>query len=280
MFSKMGILYIIAGLASIYLGANLLFHFLATPTMFPYSGSSYGPGTFPTQLTSRSGDSIAIRYEPGTAPRFLVLYHHGNGEDIGHLDTRLPLFHELGLAVLAYDFPGYGQSTGKPTEDGVYAAAEAAQKHAVEVLAWPADRVIHYGRSLGGGPALYLATTSPTAPAAVVLECTFTSIRRVVTRIPLFVPDRFPNIDRIGRLPAPLLLLHGANDTIVPVSHGRRLFSLAPEPKTAWFPPQAGHNNLFEIAPAEIEETLRSFLQTLAHEKAPAPESRDEGSKH
>lgn len=268
MITKMGTLYILIGLAGIYLAANVLFHFFATPLMFPYSGSSYRAETFPDRVVSTTGDSIAIRYEPGPAPRFLVIYHHGNGEDIGHLDSRLGIFHDLELAVLAYDFPGYGQSTGRPTEAGVYAAAEAAQRYATDSLGWAPDRLIQYGRSLGGGPALYLATTSPIPPAGVILECTFRSIRRVVTQIPLLVPDRFPNQNRIRSIRSPLFILHGQADTIVPVHHGQTLLDLAPDPKSGWFPTIAGHNNLFETAPDELRQELETFLRTLHSPKA------------
>lgn len=176
-----------------------------------------------------------------------VLLCHGNGGNIGDRVAHAGLLCRAGLDVLLFDYRGYGRSTGRPSEAGTQRDARAA-------LAWlqsrpdvdPA-RVSYLGESLGGAVALRLALEAP--PRALILHSTFTSVRdmarlhyRAVPR--RLVPDAYPSLRLVPRLRAPLLVIHGERDDIVPVSHARALFEAAPAPKRLVVLPDAGHNDL------------------------------------
>jgi fermentation-respiration switch protein FrsA (DUF1100 family) len=174
-------------------------------------------------------------------PHATVLFFHGNAGNIGDRVPHIELLKAAGFNVLAFDYRGYGRSTGRPTEAGTYLDARAARG------ALPDDgRVIYVGESLGGAIALELALHRP--PDGLVLQSTFTSIRHMARLhypfIPsAVVPDAYPSIRLVRGLEAPLLVLHGRNDAIVPLMDGEALYEAAPEPKLMHVF-DAGHNDL------------------------------------
>jgi len=177
-----------------------------------------------------------------------------------------------GLDVLLFDYRGYGRSTGRPSERGTYADARAARAALLALPGVDPERLVYYGESLGGAVALELAIEA--APRGLVLQSTFTSIRAmgraVYPFIPgLLVPDAYPSLARIRRLRAPLLLVHGENDEIVPLAHGRALFEAAPEPKRFLALAGVGHNDLVarrgDAWEAEIVDWVRSLATARRH---------------
>lgn len=175
-----------------------------------------------------------------------VLFFHGNAGNIG---DRVPLANLLaseGFDVMLFDYRGYGRSTGRPCERGTYLDAQAARDVMVARADCDPARVIYLGESLGAAVAAELAQSSP--PCALILQSPFTSLRDVARRhYPLprsLIPDAYPTIRRIRSIAAPLLVLHGDRDTIVPVSHGRKLFEAANQPKHLHVFPGLGHNDL------------------------------------
>jgi abhydrolase domain-containing protein 17 len=138
---------------------------------------------------------ISARYLPNPEARFVFLYSHGTGDDLGEIAPFLEDVHAHGYAVFAYDYEGYGTSTGTPSETSVYRDAEAAYAHLTEALAVSPRRIIPYGFSLGGAPAIYLAVRHDVP--ALVLESTFVSAFRVRTRLPLLPFDRFDNLSKM-----------------------------------------------------------------------------------
>jgi uncharacterized protein len=185
---------------------------------------------------------------PATAPTIgQVLLFHGNAGNIGDRVPHITLLAAAGFDVLAFDYRGYGRSAGRPTEPGTYEDARAA------LGALPPGRTIYLGESLGGAIALELALHQP--PAALILQSTFTSIRDMARLhypfIPrALVPDAYPSLRLIRGLRAPLLVLHGARDDIVPLMDGEALFEAAPEPKRIEVL-DAGHNDM--VGPRWIE---------------------------
>jgi fermentation-respiration switch protein FrsA (DUF1100 family) len=183
-----------------------------------------------------------------------VLLCHGNGGNIGDRVLHASLLAAAGLDVLLFDYRGYGRSTGRPSEQGTYLDAEAAR---AALLARPGvdpERALYLGESLGGAVALALALEHP--PAALVLMSTFTSVRDMARRHypfipPAVVPDAYPSLRRIPDLRAPLLVIHGDRDEIVPLLHGEALFDAAPEPKRLHVVEGAGHNDLVMLAGEE-----------------------------
>jgi fermentation-respiration switch protein FrsA (DUF1100 family) len=180
-----------------------------------------------------------------------VLLCHGNAGNIGDRVPHAALLTAAGFDVLLFDYRGYGRSSGRPSEEGTYRDARAARAALLARPGVDAARVLYLGESLGGAVALALALEVP--PAGLVLQSTFTSIRDMARRHypfipPSLVPDAYPSLRRIGGLRAPLLVIHGDSDTIVPPMHGDELFAAAPEPKRLHRVRGAGHNDLLTLA--------------------------------
>jgi len=176
-----------------------------------------------------------------------VLFCHGNGGNVGDRAPHASLLAAAGFDVLLFDYRGYGRSRGRPGEDATYADARAARAALLAADGVDPAHVLYLGESLGAAVALELALAHP--PAALVLQSPFTSVRDMArVHYPLIpralVPDAYPSLDRIRHLRAPLLVLHGARDTIVPLIYGEALFEAAPEPKRLEVFPDAGHNDL------------------------------------
>jgi abhydrolase domain-containing protein 17 len=138
---------------------------------------------------------------------------------------------------------------------------ESVYQHAVHTLGVPPSRLVLYGRSLGSGPATDLAARLPSG--GLVLESAFTSAFVVMTRVPLLPFDRFPNLRLIRQVRVPVLVMHGTDDTTIPVSHGRRLYEAASEPKQALWVEGADHNDLTVVAGQRYWNALAEFAQQV-----------------
>jgi uncharacterized protein len=198
-------------------------------------------------LATQDGLSLLSWYLPSSPDRPVVAYFHGNGGHIGHRLERLLRFAREGYGVLMVEYRGYGGNPGNPTEAGFNADARAALNF-LAAEAVPTNRLALYGESLGSGVAVQLAAQHDVA--ALILEAPFTSVAEVAQSHFPYVPaarmviDRFDTLSRIGRVKAPILVLHGERDRIVPVRYGRAVFDAAPEPKEGWFAPAAGHEDI------------------------------------
>jgi fermentation-respiration switch protein FrsA (DUF1100 family) len=152
-------------------------------------------------------------------------------------------------------------SQGRPSEQSAYQDAAAAYAYLTGTLGVPPSRIIAYGRSVGSGPSVDLASREPLA--GLVVESGFLTAFRVLTRVPLLPFDKFRNIDKIARVSCPVLVLHGILDEIVPLSHGRALYLAAPEPKRALWVEGAGHNDLTFVAGDRQARALREFAALI-----------------
>ncbi len=208
---------------------------------------------------------------PAAAGSPIILYLHGNGSNLGDLINRARRFHQWGYGVLLIDYRGYGRSSGPfPNEARVYEDAEAAWRYLSEQA--PADRIVLYGRSIGGAIAVHLASQHPEA-AGLILESSFTSLQAVVGRSPLaaifpldrLINQRFDSLSKVRSLPAPLLLLHGTADTVVPADMSQTLYDAAPGPKTLLWIDGADHNNLPELGGDRYAEAIQTFVAQSAN---------------
>lgn len=220
----------------------------------PELGDLAASGVAEVSLRTRDGLSLRSWYRPPEAGRPVVLYLHGNGGHIGYRAERMRRFAEAGYGALLLEYRGYGGNPGKPSERGLYADAEAAAAF-LESEAIAAERLVVWGESLGSAVAVHLAAERRVA--AVVLEAPFTSVAAVAQLHYPFVPaavlvrDRFDALSRIGRVAAPLLVLHGGRDRVVPIRLAQALFAAAPGPKEGWFVPEAEHENLAAFGAVE-----------------------------
>ena len=196
-----------------------------------------------------------------------LIYFHGNAGHIGMRGFKVRAYLNAGLGVLLTTWRGYSGNPGTPTEDGLYADGRAARAF-LRALGTGDRRQILYGESLGTGVAVHLARES--APAALVLEAPYSSIADIASgRFPLLpvrplIVDRFDSAAKIGKVAAPLLIVHGERDRTIPVRLARKLHKRAREPKEAVFIPEADHADLTEFGLAAI------VLEFLArHELAP-----------
>lgn len=220
-------------------------------------------------LATEDGLSIAAWYVPHTRPKGTVLFCHGNAGNMADRIQSLKTFHYLGYNVLIFDYRGYGRSEGKPNERGTYRDAEAAWCHLIETQGELPERVVLFGRSLGGAVAIDLATRH--APGALVVESTFTSLVDIGKRQYPFLPVgllcayRYESIDKVSGLSCPKLFIHGTDDELVPLNNARRLFAAAAEPKEFIETPGGHNTGGFEYNPdftRKLERWLDGVLAT------------------
>jgi fermentation-respiration switch protein FrsA (DUF1100 family) len=197
-------------------------------------------------LDTADGEKIVVWHVPPQAGKPVVIFFHGNGEVIA---WRVPRFRELiagGIGLIAVSYRGYGGSTGSASEAGLIADCEAA--YAFAAAQYPPERIVPWGYSLGSGVAVALASKHPIG--RLILEAPFTSAADIGAAAFPFLPvrwflkDNFHSDERIGAVRAPLLVMHGEQDSVVPIRFGERLFALANEPKRMIRLPQGDHVNL------------------------------------
>lgn len=202
---------------------------------------------------ARDGILLNGWFIPGRQDIPLVLFFHGNG---GNLTDNLPylnLLHKQGFPIFIFDYRGYGKSAGQPLrEKDLYQDARGAVSY-LERVGWRPERMIFFGQSLGAAVALQMALESP--PAGVVMEAAFTCMADIAKYTSPFgyytvgwwgISMPFDNLAKIAKNQAPLLLIHGENDKVVPVNMTRQLFQQAGEPKMLHIVRGGGHCELLE----------------------------------
>jgi fermentation-respiration switch protein FrsA (DUF1100 family) len=208
----------------------------------------------------------------------VFLYFSGNA---GNRRYRVEEFHvlaRLGCHVFLFDYRGYGDNPGSPSEERLAADARAVWRYATEQRGVSAERIVLYGESLGGGVAVRLAhdlCAAGTPPAGIVLRSTFPSLVDAAAHHYPWIPvrwllvDRFPSRERIATLSCPILQIHGSRDSIVPIDLARELFTAAPESSSAGVPKRfveltaANHNDVLFVANDEMERALSEFIKRL-----------------
>ena len=251
-------------LASIYLFLFIIAVFFADRVIFIPPPASYAtdyPGL--RFLKTTEGEYLAYIHMPAAEGMPTLLYSHGNAEDLADSQLLYDEFHASGLGVFAYDYPGYGVSTGTPSEESTQRAIMTCWKY-LTAKDIPPSSIIITGRSVGGGPSVWLA--SRTEAAGLILISPFKSAFTTAFDLPfpLFPRDRFPNLDRIRTFDRPFLIIHGEEDEVIPVRHGRKLVDACPsKDKKFQGIPNAGHNDLFEIDNGEIFPAIIGFAKRV-----------------
>jgi fermentation-respiration switch protein FrsA (DUF1100 family) len=210
-------------------------------------------------LDTADGERLVAWHLPPRGDRPVVLYLHGNGGALSHRAGRFRALTADGTGLVAIDYRGFGGSTGRPTETGLMIDAKTAYGFAA--ARYPVARIALWGESLGTAVAIGLAAERPVG--RLVLEAPFTSAVDLAARRYPLVPvrwlmkDQFRSDLRIASIAAPLLVLHGARDTVVPIEYGERLFGLAREPKRFVRFPEGEHEGLDQLGALA---TVKTFL--------------------
>jgi uncharacterized protein len=261
----------IVALAAVAVIAILVRAVEARLAFFPSAGEHPTPDdlglTFETATLSTSdGERLRGWLLPNPAARALVLYFHGNG---GNLSVWLPILaglHRQGFTVAAIDYRGYGASTGRPSERGLYHDVEATLEWTLRLV--KAGRpVVYWGRSLGATMAAYAATKR--RPDGLVLESGFASARALLRASPLqallsiFSSYRFPTAEYAGRAGCPVLVLHGDTDGVIPFTNGRELFAALPEPKRFQTIAGGDHNDVVPPDARSYWTAVHEFVASL-----------------
>jgi hypothetical protein len=235
---------------------------------------------FPFTALQATPDALGLRYEdvhfqaedgtrlhgwfiPAEEADGVLLFCHGNAGNISHRLESIGIFHRLGLDVFIFDYRGYGQSEGKPSEMGTYQDAEAAWRYLTEKRKIKPSRIIIFGRSLGGAVAAWLAQHH--TPAALVLESTFTAMPDIAATHYPYLPVRlllrfkYDTTEYLKKVDCPVLIVHSRDDEIMPSSHGQRLFAAAPEPKN-FLEISGTHNEGFLTSGSQYQEGLNAFI--------------------
>jgi abhydrolase domain-containing protein 17 len=254
-------------LASVYAGLAVMARFLAGKALYyPDLASRQAPASVDL-VRDEDGNEIAVTHLANPGARFTIWFFHGNAEALGDLHPTMAMLRAAGFAVFAFDYPGYGVSTGKPSEKGLYASARAARQYLREKLNVPPERTIIYGRSLGGGPAVQMAAEERVG--GLVLQSAFVSVFRVLTRVKIFPGDMFDNEAKLARIAAPVLVMHGRADEVIPFRHGEQLLAVAREPKRSLFVEGAHHNDFVGAAGPRYADALREFSELCARDATP-----------
>jgi abhydrolase domain-containing protein 17 len=250
---------LMAAFSVIYAGICLYAYCVSDSMIFPVVPPSYQDGPEILKLESSDGELISAYYLAATDSQEVLLYSHGNGEDIGHIRPLLAEFQRRGVSVFAYDYPGYGTSTGQPSESGVFAAAQTALRYLTEEKGHAPGSITLYGPSLGSGPSCWLAVRHPVA--GLILDGAFSSTFRVMTGIKILPFDKFDNLALLPQLDCPVLIIHGKQDIVVPFNHAlKNEQALRFDAENLWIE-TANHNNLIETAGEKYWKVVLGFIR-------------------
>lgn len=251
----------------VYLFQSRLVYFPQIGREVAVTPRAYGLPYEAVRLATVDGERLAGWWVPAERARGAVLIFHGNAGNISHRLDYLSMFHRLGYSTLIVDYRGYGESSGSPSEEGTYRDAEAAWRWLTETRGLAARDIVLFGESLGGAVAAWLAAR--TAPRALVLVSTFTSVPELGAQVYPFLPVRWMSRFRydtraaLEAVEAPVLVAHSREDDIVPFAHGRELYEAVRGPK-AFLELHGGHNESFVFARQEWVAQLAAFLERAA----------------
>ena len=222
----------------------------------------------------QASDGVALHgwFVAGGGDATLVWFH-GNGGNIGHRVGNIrELVVRLGVSIFIFDYRGYGRSEGSPYEEGTYLDAESAITYVRSRDDVDPEKTIYFGRSLGCAVAAEMAIKYP--PRALICESGFTSVRAITKSVYPFLPGlqllvttKYDTLSKIERVNAPVMVLHGDRDEIVPFSMSRELFDAAKGPKRFYTIEGAGHNDTYYVGGPAYFEALREFVDEVIGEQ-------------
>lgn len=236
---------------------------------------------FPFKVIEATPEAIGLNYEnvtvstddgirltgwfiPSEQSRAAILLSHGNGGNISHRLEKIKILHDLDLDVLIYDYRGYGKSTGKPSESGLYMDAQAMLNYLKNEKKVASVKIIAYGESLGSAVTIDLAGKRDVG--AIIIESGFTSIHDMAKKIfgvaPSFlIHAKYDSVNKIKSMRIPKLIMHSPDDEVVPFEQGKRLYDSAPQPKH-FVELQGGHNDGFLVSGKVYSRAIDEFVMS------------------
>lgn len=215
------------------------------------------------QIATADGEMLHGWWIAAPLAKGTVLLFHGNAGNISHRINYASMFRRLGYNTLLLDYRGYGQSSGSPSESGMYRDAQAGWHYVTETLGIPPAKIVLFGESLGGAVATWLAAQEK--PGVLVLASTFTSIPDLASELYPFLPVRwisrfqYDTLASLQTVSCPVLIAHSPDDEIIPYEHGQRLFLVAAEPKQ-FLQLEGGHNIGFVFMQPMWIKSLGAFM--------------------
>lgn len=257
---------------AVYIGLSLLLYFRQTRYVYyPSRKVVDNPGDIDLYfedvlLQTQDGETISCWYIPAggyEGSGKVILFSHGNAGNIGDRLGTIQVFNRMGYDVMIYDYRGYGASTGTPSEQGTYWDALTAWNYVKGDKGIPPEKIVLFGRSLGGAVAAWLAEQGK--PGALILESTFRSAPEMARKmfpylaVNLICKYDYNTGERLANITCPVLIAHSTDDEMIPFKHGRELYKLAGEPKV-FVEMRGGHNAGGLDIDSSYQQTLREFL--------------------
>lgn len=242
-------------------GLLIYAYFFADNIIFQPQNSSYRDDAKIIKLITADGEKISAKFYENPNATHTILFSHGNAEDIGESDLMIAEFQKNGFAILAYDYRGYGTSEGKSSEEKSYQDINAAFDYLTNNLKITPEKIIIHGRSLGGAVSVDLASRKKVG--GLIVESSFVSAFRVLTKYKILPFDKFQSLSKIKNVTCPILFIHGRKDRIISFWHGEKLFAEANNPKFSLWIDEADHNNVFEVGGKIYLKTIRDFADNL-----------------
>jgi len=246
---------------------------------FPQSRFDFTPEEFRLQykeahFNTEDGNQLHGWFFPSEKDGPVILHFHGNAGNISHRLDLVQPFLRKGFSVFLVDYRGFGKSSGRPSEPGLYKDGLAAWSYLVEKERIAPERIMLHGHSIGAAVAIEVALQKKVR--GLVIESAFTSTKEMAKTMALFAlfspvfPAHYNNLEKIPRVSVPKLVIHGERDEIVPFAMGQKLFEAATDPKSFYPVKDAGHNDVFIVGGEKYFEVFAEFAGNGKIEKDPA----------
>lgn len=261
---KLAFAYAVFSLVIFFYQSNLLYYPEAPTRQVTTTPKAAGLAYERVEFLTEDGVRLDGWFVPAKDARGVLLHFHGNAGNISHRLGSIQIFNRLRLSTFIFDYRGYGRSEGEVSEQGTYRDADAAWRYLTEVRGVPKEKIVLFGRSLGGAVAAYAASRH--RPAALILESVFTSVPDVAARIYWYLPVRllarfgYETKEFLRSVAAPVLIVHSRGDEIIPFRHGSELFEIANAPKR-FLEIEGGHNGGFLRSGRTYIDGLDDFLK-------------------